>query len=60
MTRNGWAQFESTGRIADYLAYSRQDQEKRKTEEMKESERAHGADHCTYRHGAISDAHRGL
>lgn len=73
MTLEGWAQFESTGRIDDYLAYIRQAQAKceagtacrqevkvRAAENMKESEEAHGADHCTYRYGAIRDAHRGL
>lgn len=64
MAEQEWMHFASTGRIADYLAYSRA----RETgltaaaggSIAKESEQKDGADHYAYRYGVSSDTHRGL
>ncbi len=64
MAEQEWMRFEVTGRVDDYLAYSRG----RSVEMLipaggsnaKESEQKDGADHCAYRYGVSGDTHRGL
>lgn len=63
MAEREWEQFAATGKVADYLAYSRVCQTEHGTEgvgDRKESEGEHGADHCAYRYGSIGDTHGGL
>lgn len=63
MAERAWEQFEATGKIADYLAYSKVCETGHGIErvgDMKEREQEHGADHCAYRYGSIGDTHRGL
>lgn len=63
MAEREWEQFEATGKIADYLAYSRVCETGYGTESVgdrKERGREHGADHCAYRYGSIGDTHGGL
>lgn len=76
MINQDWMRFEHTGRVADYLAYSKAEGgaaskignagiEMGHTgadtgRDLKESEARDGADHCAYRYGAGSHTHRGL
>lgn len=56
-----WMRFESTGSVADYLAYSRAGHAGVDTgQDAKESETRDGADHCVYRYGAGGHTYRGL
>ena len=64
MIEQEWMQFTSTGRIEDYLAYSRAQENgslwKNNGGDAKEREQKDGADHCADRYGFGSDTHWGL
>jgi len=64
MVEQEWMRFAASGRIDDYLAYSRTQAAKMTTGtkegKAKESEQKDGTDHCAYRYGVSSDTHRGL
>ena len=63
MIEQTWMQFESTGRIDDYLAYSRAQKEEiaiGTSSNMKERDQKNGADHSAYRYGVSSNTRGGL
>lgn len=64
MIEQEWMQFENTGRVDDYLAYSRgrgTGYDRTDTGcDRKEREAGDGADHCAYRYGVGGDTNRGL
>lgn len=71
MIEQEWMQFESTGHVADYLAYSRGRGAECSVNcsggcgqgydtdcDVREREARNGADHCAYRYGIGSNTHR--
>lgn len=62
MIEQEWVQFESTGHVVDYLAYSRSQgtgyEHAHADCDVRESEARDGADHCAYRYGVGGDTHR--
>lgn len=64
MIEQEWMRFAATGRVDDYLAYSKAHAEGMSTGadqgRAKESEQKDGTDHCAYRYGVSSHTHRGL
>ena len=62
MVEQEWIHFESTGKVSDYLTYSRAcgTETGSATDSAKEESTKDGADHCAYRYGAGSYTHRGL
>lgn len=62
MVEQEWIQFESTGKVSDYLAYSQAHHIGTGSagDSAKERSVHDGADHCAYRYGVSSDSHRGL
>lgn len=64
MIEQEWMKFERTGRIEDYLAYSKVHETGYATTDYgrnaKEREKKDGADHYGYRYGVGSYTHRGL
>ena len=62
MIEREWTQFTRTGRVEDYLAYSKVHETAvvNKAQDVKERKEQNGAEHCAYRDGAISHTHRGL
>lgn len=62
MIEQEWMQFESTGHVVDYLAYSRSQgtgyEHAHADCDVREREARDGADHCAYRYGVGGDTHR--